>query len=135
MAFSLGSIVRTSGCTLILKESFILGEFAMPVEVTYPHIEKIEGSPARLKRIPRLRVAQVVIDYLNHGWPADEICIHYPHLKLAEVHSAMAYYFDHQAEIDGEIGEELRVIEASRKNANPTPVALRLRAQGLLPPR
>ncbi len=70
----------------------------MPVEVTYPHIEKIPGESARLKRLPRIRIAQIVIDYLNHGWSADEICIHYPHLKLAEVHSAMAYYFDHQPE-------------------------------------
>ncbi len=107
----------------------------MPVDVTYPHIEKIEGSSARLKRMPRIRVAQIVIDYLNHGWSADEICIHYPHLKLAEVHSALAYYFDHQSEIDGEIEAEQRLIEDSRKNAKPTLVELRLRAQGLLPPR
>src|SRR2546429_6655469 len=101
----------------------------VPLEVTYPHIEKIEGASARL------RVAHIVIDYLNHGWSADEICIHYPHLKPAEVHSAMAYYFDHQTEIDGEIEEEQRLIEASHKNAAPTPVELRLRAQGLLPRR
>jgi hypothetical protein len=107
----------------------------MTVEIIYPHIEKIEGSSARLGRIPRIRVAQIVIDYRNHGWSADEICIHYPHLKLAEVHSAMAYYFDHQSEIDGEIEAEQRVIEESRKNATPTPAELRLRAQGLLPPR
>lgn len=45
----------------------------MPVEVTYPHIEKVNGEPARLQRLPRIRVAQIVIDYLNHGWSADEI--------------------------------------------------------------
>jgi uncharacterized protein (DUF433 family) len=107
-------------------------EGSMPVEVTYPHIQKIAGEPARLERLQRIRVAQIVVDYLNHGWSADEICIHYPHLRLAEVHSAMAYYFDHQPEIDGEIKEEQRLIEESRKNAHPTPAELRLRAQGLL---
>ena len=107
----------------------------MTVAVSYPHIVKIEGSPARLARMPRIRVAQIVIDYLNHGWSADEICIHYPHLKLAEVHSAMAYYFDHQAEIDSELEEEQKLIEQSRKNAKPTAVELRLRTQGLLPRR
>jgi hypothetical protein len=106
----------------------------MPVEATYPHIEKTEGNSAHLKRIPRIRVAHIVIDYLNHGWSADEMCIHYPHLKLAEVHSAMAYYFDHQSEIDGEIAEEHQLIEKSRKDAKPTPTELRLRSQGLLPP-
>jgi Protein of unknown function (DUF433) len=107
----------------------------MPVEVTYPHIEKTEGSPARLRQLPRIRVAQIVIDYLNHGWSAEEICIHYPHLKLAEVHTAMAYYFDHRAEIDAEIDKEQKLIEASRQSAKPTSVELRLRAQGLLPHR
>src|SRR2546421_4020641 len=113
----------------------MITEVLMPLEVTYPHIEKIEGASARLRRLPRIRVAQIVIDYLNHGWSADEICIHYPHLKPAEVHSAMAYYFDHQAEIDSEIEAEQRLIDESRKNAKPTPVELRLRAQGLLRPR
>jgi Protein of unknown function (DUF433) len=105
----------------------------MTVATTYPHIEKTGTDPARLKRLPRIRVSQIVTDYLNHGWSADEIVIHYPHLKLAEVHSAMAYYFDHQAEIDGEIDREQGLIEESRKQAAPTPVELRLRAQGLLP--
>lgn len=107
----------------------------MATEVSYPHIEKIQGSAARLRRLPRIRVAQIVIDHLNHGWSADEICIHYPHLKLAEVHSALSYYFDHQSEIDHEIEEEQRRIEESRKNASPTPAEQRLRSQGLLPPR
>jgi uncharacterized protein (DUF433 family) len=107
----------------------------MSVEVTYPHIEKIEGSSARLRRLPRIRVSQIVIDYLNHGWSADEICIHYPYLKPAEVHSAMAYYFDHQSEIDAEIEAEQSLIKESRENAKPTPVELRLRAQGLLATR
>src|SRR5437588_4664929 len=101
----------------------------MSVAATYPHIEKIGGDPARLTRLPRIRVSQIVIDYLNHGWSADEIVIHYPHLTLAEVHSAMAYYFDHQSEIDGEINEEQRLIENARQNTPPTPVELRLRAQ------
>lgn len=105
----------------------------MTSAVTYPHLVKTEGQPARLQRLPRIRVAQIVIDYLNHGWSADEICLHYPHLKPAEVHSALAYYFDHQAEIDGEIAEERKAIEHSRGRAQPTAVELRLRAQGLLP--
>src|SRR5262245_45502412 len=107
----------------------------MAVELSYPHIEKSYGEPARLQRLPRIRVAQIVIDYLNHGWSADEICIHYPHLLRAEVYSALAYYFDHQSEIDAEIEAEQQLIEQSRKSASPTPAELRLRAQGLLPNR
>ena len=105
----------------------------MTIAVSYPHIVKVERAPAHLERMPRIRVSQIVVDYLNHGWSADEICLHYPHLMRAEVHSAMAYYFDHQAEIDAEIKEEQKMIEQSYKDAAPTAVELRLRAQGLLP--
>jgi hypothetical protein len=107
----------------------------MPVELTYPHIEKRGGESARLQRLPRVHVSQIVADYLNHGWSPDEICIHYPHLRAAEVHSAMAYYFDHQAEILAELQEEQRLINQSAKEAKPTPIEVRLRAQGLLPRR
>ena len=106
----------------------------MAVAVAYPHIVKTEGSPARLERLPRIRVAQIVIDYLNHGWSPDEICNQYPHLKPAEVHSAMGYYFDNQAEIEKEIEDEIKLVEEWRKNTPPSPFVLRMRAQGLQPP-
>ena len=107
----------------------------MAVAVNYPHITIDAGGTARLTRLPRIRVAQIAIDYLNHGWSPDEICIHYPHLKPAEVHSAMAYYFDHREQIDAEIEREKQESEASRHHAPPTPAEARLRAQGLLPHR
>ena len=105
----------------------------MAIATTYPHIVKTEGTPARLERLPRIRVAQIVVNYFDHGRSPDEVCQHFPHLKLAEVHSAMAYYFDHQAEIDAEIEEEQKLNDEARRNAKPTAVELRLRAQGFLP--
>ena len=104
----------------------------MTTAVSYPHILKVEGAAAHLDRLPRIRVAQIVVDYLNHGWSADEICLHYPHLMRAEVHSAMAYYFDHQAEIDAEIEEEQKLIEEWRENTPLSPFEVRMRAQGKL---
>src|SRR5262249_41584776 len=60
----------------------------------YPHIIKEDGKPARLESHPRVRVAQIVMDYLAYGWSADEIHRQHPHLALAEVHAAMGYYYD-----------------------------------------
>ena len=107
----------------------------MSLEVIYPHIEEPSGGSPRLRRHPRVRVAQIVMDYLAHGWSVEEMCRQHPGLTPAEVHSAMAYYFDHQAEIDGEIDAEQRLIESSRAAAPLTLVELRLRTQGLLPSR
>jgi hypothetical protein len=107
----------------------------MATAVSYPHIVKTDDGPARLERLPRIRVAQIVLNYFDLGGSVEEICIHYSHLTRAEVHSAMAYYFDHQAEIDAEIATEEQMIEESYKNARPSAFQTRLRSQGLLPPQ
>jgi uncharacterized protein (DUF433 family) len=91
----------------------------------YPHIEKPEGEPARLRRVPRVRVAQVVMDYLAHGWSVDEICRQHPYLRSAEAHAAMAFYFDHQAEIDKEIAAELNEVDRLRACAPPASLVVR----------
>src|SRR5437868_7487812 len=104
----------------------------MSVEVPYPHISKPEGDVARLKRVPRVRVAQIAMDYLAHGWSPDEMCRNYPYLQPAEAYAAMAYYFDHQDEIDGEIQAEWVQVQEDRARAAPSPFALRLKAKGLL---
>lgn len=104
----------------------------MTTSVAYAHIQKPPGEPARLKRLPRLRVSQVVADYLTHGWSAEEMCRQHPGLTLSEAHSAMAYYFDNQDEIDAELRAELALSDTDRKKAPVPPLVQRLRAQGRL---
>jgi uncharacterized protein (DUF433 family) len=100
--------------------------------VTHEHIEKTAGQPARLSRLPRIRVAQIVMDYLAHGWSPDEMVRHYPHLTLAEAHAAMTYYYDHQDEVDAEIQAELTAVRAAQAAVSPTPFEVRLHAKGIL---
>src|SRR5665213_1834914 len=100
----------------------------MGIGLAYPHIEKAAGTPARLQRIPRVRVAQIAMDYIAHGWSPDEMCRQHTYLKPAEVHAAMGYYFDHQSEIDEEIRAELGEDEALAKRADRSPFLVRMRA-------
>jgi uncharacterized protein (DUF433 family) len=100
--------------------------------VANAHIKKVEGQPATLARLPRIRVAQIVMDYLAHGWSPDEMCRHYSHLTPAEAHSAMTYYYDNQAEIEGEIQAELAEIRASQAVASPSSFLVRMQAKGVL---
>jgi len=104
----------------------------MSVDLEYTHIEKAEGEPACLRQTPRVRVAQIVIDYLAYGWSVDEMCRQHPYLTPAEAHAAMAYYFDHQEEIDREIAAELKEAEAAATGSTPLPFLVRMRAKGLL---
>jgi hypothetical protein len=94
--------------------------------IQYPHIVETAGEPPRLESWPRVRVAQIVMDHLGHAWSADEIARQYPHLSLAEIHSALAYYYDHRDEIDNEIRAELRQVKEYAAIARRSPLAIRL---------
>ncbi|MGI8933775.1 MAG: DUF433 domain-containing protein [Phormidesmis sp.] len=100
--------------------------------LSYPHIEKQDSQAARLRRLPRIRVAQIVMDYLAYGWSVEEICRQHLYLKPAEAHAAMGYYFDHQEEIDREITQEWEHAQAITPQADRSPFYTRMRAQGLL---
>jgi hypothetical protein len=93
----------------------------------YPHIRKTGAEPARLDRLPRIRVAQIVADHLGYGWSAEEILRQYPHLAPAEVHAALGYYFDHPEEIDAELAAELTELDHMTRQP-PSPLRLRLLA-------
>jgi uncharacterized protein (DUF433 family) len=98
--------------------------------LTYPHIEKEPGQPARLQATPRVRVAQIAMDYLAYGWSVEEMCRQHPYLSPAAAHAAMTYYFDHQDEIDAEIAAECKEVDESRSRYASSPLALRLRSNG-----
>lgn len=100
-------------------------------DARYAHIEKPPGDSARLKNTPRMRVSMIISAYLAHGYSPEEMCRQFPHMSLSEAYSAMAYYFDHQEEIDEEIERELREYESIRAAQPPSPILKRLRELGL----
>jgi uncharacterized protein (DUF433 family) len=98
-------------------------------ELAYPHIEIRAGEPARLRKNPRIRVAQIVMDYLAHGWSVEEMCRQHPTLCPAQAHAAMSYYYDHQEAMDQEIAEDVRLAEEARTKAGPSSFLARIRAR------
>ena len=104
----------------------------MSVGLVIPHLEKPDGEPARLIRQPRVRVAQIVMDFLAHGWSVEEMCRQHVGLSPAEAHAAMLYYWDHQEEIDAEIRNEWDQACRERSAASPSPFLSRLRARGVV---
>lgn len=47
----------------------------------------------------RMRVSQIASEYEHHARTPDQIVDSYPHLTLAAVHAALAYFYDHLDEI------------------------------------
>jgi uncharacterized protein (DUF433 family) len=79
-----------------------------------------------------VKVIEVVLDKLAYGWSADEIHSQHPHLSLAQIHAALAYYYDHQVELDAEIGRRREEVEALMAQAGESPLKKRLLAAGKL---
>ncbi len=79
------------------------------------HIEITPGICGGKPRIAghRIRVSDVAIWHERLGMTADEIASTY-HVTVADVHAALAYYFDYTAEIEAEIRESKRVAEELR---------------------
>jgi len=71
------------------------------------------------------------MDYLAYGWSADEMCRQHPHWKPAEMHAAMAYYFDHQQQVDEEIHNELDEANRTRAEATRSRFSTRPHSNGL----
>jgi uncharacterized protein (DUF433 family) len=74
------------------------------------------------------KVIEVVLDKLAYSWSAEEIHDQHRHLSLAQIHAALSYYYDHQAQIDTEIERQDKEIEALMENAKDSPLKKRLRS-------
>jgi uncharacterized protein (DUF433 family) len=77
-----------------------------------------------------VKVVEVVRDHLAYGWSPDEIHWQHPHLNLAQIYAALAYYHDHRASMDAEIQSSLESAHAAARLAADSNPAGRLR--GLL---
>jgi uncharacterized protein (DUF433 family)/uncharacterized protein YuzE len=81
-----------------------------------------------------VKVIEVVMDHAIWKWSPEAIHLQHPHLSLAQIHAALAYYYDHQAEFDAEIERQEREYQALHAaQGNNTPLHQKLPAAGQLP--
>jgi uncharacterized protein (DUF433 family) len=79
----------------------------------------------------RIRVADIAVWHERRGYSPDEVVDVFPGITLADVHSALAYYFDHRDEIEKELAEDGQWAEWLKSSIpSKIPAALRERAGG-----
>ena len=61
-----------------------------------------------------IKVSQIASEVEHRGMTPDEIVEAHPHLTLADVHAALAYYYDHQDVIRAEWQEARELIASLR---------------------
>lgn len=72
------------------------------METSYEHIVLNED------RVPNIagtttKVVELVVEQQVYGWNPEELRFQHPYLTLGQIHSALAYYWDHCEELDRDI--------------------------------
>lgn len=108
------------------------GGVAVAVETRYSHIVLDEGGTPVIQGTS-VKVIELVVEKLAYGWSPEELHLQHPHLTLGQIHSALAYYWDHAEALDREIAERLKQVEVLQLEAKHqlSPLIARLQAKGL----
>lgn len=91
------------------------------------HIEsrsKVCGGKPRIAGT-RIRVQDIYLWHEHQGMSPDEIVSEFPHLTLADVHAALAYYWDNREEIGRQMKESEAFVESMKRN-HPSKLRARL---------
>jgi uncharacterized protein (DUF433 family) len=80
-----------------------------------------------------VKVIEIVLDKLAHDSTAEEMHLQFPHLSVAQIYSALAYYYDHRNEFDQRIERDRAQIMELRATSGETPGREKLRSLGLRP--
>jgi uncharacterized protein (DUF433 family) len=96
--------------------------------ITTTHVELDEHGVAWIEGT-RVKVIEVAIDKIVHGSSPEEIHFQYPHLSLAQIHAALAFYYDNQAELDADI--KRRWNEVGEPATNASDISLRQKLMSL----
>jgi len=103
----------------------------MIVETCYEHVGLNE------EKVPiilgsTMKVVELVLAHLAYGWSPEELHFQFPHLTMGQIHSALAYYWDHREELDEDIENRLASVDQYRNSFGESPLVAKLKDKGLI---
>ena len=101
------------------------------VATDYKHIQLDEN------RVPviegsTMKVIELITSHLTYGWSPEELHFQYPHIALGKIYSALAYYWDHQVALDGDMKQRLEKVATLQRQSPPSRVAQGLKERGVI---
>ena len=103
----------------------------MTQTTAYEHIVTDESGVVLIDST-NMKVIELVLETTAYGWSAEEMQFQHPYLSLGQIHSALAYYWDHVEQLDSDIKRRMERVENLRTAARPSPLLEKLRAKGLV---
>ncbi len=89
------------------------------VATRYEHVA-LNTAGAPIIQGTTMKVIELVLEQLAYGWSAEELHFQHPYLTMGQIHSALAYYWDHKGDLDREIAQRLLTVEEMRADYQPT---------------
>ena len=101
------------------------------VQTRYEHISLDE------KNVPIItgtttKVVELVLNQQAYGWSPEELHFQHPHLTLGQIYSALAYYWDHQKELDNDIIDRLEKAKIHKPQSQTNHLRTMLQKKGLI---
>ncbi len=84
------------------------------METRYKHIRLDEDHVPSIAGTT-MKVVELVVEQQAYGWSPEELHFQHPYLTLGQIHSALAYYWDHSEELDRDIQWRLERVEELRR--------------------
>jgi uncharacterized protein (DUF433 family) len=117
LAFAVPASARYARAQLrVERERQNSSSLTMATAIASSHV-RVDKSGSAWIDDTNVKVIEVILDHLAYGHSPEEIHLQHPHLLMAQVHPAFAYYFDHKTEIDAEIDRRHHRVEALRAKA------------------
>jgi uncharacterized protein (DUF433 family) len=101
------------------------------LETGYEHIVINEDSVPVIDGTGT-KVIELVIESMSYGWSPEELHLQHRYLSLGQIHSALAYYWDHKDELDRDIERRLEHADRLREKMGQPPLVDKLKARRLL---
>ncbi|MEL6472355.1 MAG: DUF433 domain-containing protein [Cyanobacteria bacterium J06623_4] len=97
----------------------------------YKHIQLNE------ERVPiiegtTMKVVELITSHLAYGWSPEELHFQYPHIALGKIYSALAYYWDHQTDLDNDMKQRLAKVEILQHRVPASRIAQKLKERGVI---
>ena len=75
------------------------------------------------------KVIELILDYQTYGWSPEELQFQHPVFTMGQIHSALAYYWAHQDELDADIERRWQEVKQLQQNRVLSPLEKRLKAR------
>lgn len=97
------------------------------IETPYEHIV-INDERTPIIDGTTMKVIELVLEQQAYGWSAEECYFQHPYLTLGQIYSALAYYWDHKADLDQDIAQRYENIVHLQRAMPLSPLIARIKA-------